>query len=81
MRNVTNKRLESGRGDILRVSRLALLNKWVPLGNWSTGPGLRCCVILSILHYVGQPLFVLLVRYENQLTALYRRLKQRNGGR
>jgi hypothetical protein len=35
---------------------------------------------LAVLHYLGRPLFILLVRYEEQLTALYRRVKEIRGG-
>ena len=82
MRKVTNQRMEAGRGDILRQSRFALLDRFVPLGSFGGGPGLRCLAVMTVLHYFGRPLFVLLIRYENQLTTLYRRLKRfRSGGR
>lgn len=80
MQKVTNHRLECGRGDILRTGRLALLDGWVPLGNMAGGPGWRCLAVLTVLHYLGKPLFFVLIRYESQLTALYRRLKQSRGG-
>ncbi len=80
MPKIANKRMESGRGDIFRVSRLTVLNRWIPLGNLAGGPGWRCCATLAVLHYLGRPLFIVLVRYENQLTALYRRLKSVRGG-
>ncbi len=76
MQKVVNKRLEAGRGDILRLSRLAILNRCIPLGNFAGGPGWKCCATMAVLHYLGKPLFICLIRYENKLTALYRRLKE-----
>ena len=81
MQKITNKRFEAGRGDILRQGRLALLDRFIPLGNLGGGPGWRCLLVMTVLHYAGRPLFVLLIRYENQLTGLYRRLQEfRSGG-
>ena len=81
MPKIANKSMEGGRGDILRVSRLMILNRFIPLGNFAGGPGWRCCATMAVLHYLGRPLFILLVRYEDQLTALYRRVKEIRGGR
>jgi len=75
MYKVTHQRLEAGRGDILRQARLALLDRFIPLGNFGGGPGWRCLAVMTVLHYLGRPLFVVLIRYESQLTGLYRRLK------
>jgi len=80
MQKVTDQRLEAGRGDILRQARLALLDRFIPLGNFGGGPGWRCLAVMTVLHYVGRPLFVVLIRYESQLTGLYRRLKGLRGG-
>lgn len=80
MQKVANQRLEAGRGDILRLSRLNMLARIVPLGNFAGGPGWRCLATMMVLHYLGRPLFIILVRYETQLTALYRRLKDIRGG-
>jgi hypothetical protein len=80
MNKVTNSRLEAGRGDILRLGRLMMLDRIVPLGSFAGGPGARSCLILAILHWLGRPLFLLLVRQEDRLTALYRKVKARRGG-
>ncbi len=80
MQKITSRRLEAGRGDILRLGRLYLLDRVIPLGNFASGPGWRCLATMTVLHYFGRPLFIILVRYETQLTALYRRLKDIRGG-
>ena len=81
MYKVTHRRLEAGRGDILRQARLALLDRFIPLGNFGGGPGWRCLAVMTVLHYLGRPLFIILIRYERQLTGMYRRLKSiRSGG-
>ena len=81
MQKVTDQRLEAGRGDILRQGRLALLDRCIPLGNFGGGPGRRCLIVMTVLHYAGRPLFVVVTRYERQLTRLYRWLKGfRSGG-
>jgi hypothetical protein len=33
---------------------------------------MKCLVIFSVLHYLGRPLFRVLVRYERRLHSLYR---------
>lgn len=80
MQKITNGRLEAGRGDILRLGRLYLLDRVIPLGNFAGGPGWRCLATMTVLHFIGKPLFIILVRYETQLTAFYRRLKDIRGG-
>lgn len=55
----------------LRTTRLNLLNKILPLGNYGSGVGLRPALILLVLHYVSRPIFTLLIRYEPQFHRLY----------
>jgi hypothetical protein len=33
---------------------------------------MKCLVIFSVLHYLGRPLFRVLIRFERQLHSLYR---------
>ena len=79
-RSVLNKRNDLIGSPILRVFRHQMLARCLPLGNYRGGAGFRCLVIFSLLHYLGRPLFGVLVRYERQLNALYRlREKLRQG--
>ena len=74
---VTDKHYDIGRGELGRISRLFLLNKFVPLGNLGGGPGLRCLLMLFIVHRLGGFLFRLLIFQEERLTRLYIRLRRR----
>lgn len=79
-RSVLHKNGDITGNPILRVFRHQLLARCLPLGNYRGGAGFRCLVIFSLLHYLGRPLFGVLIRYERQLNALYRlreRLRQR----
>lgn len=73
---VTEKQYDLGRGEIGRVARTSALNKFLPMGNLGGGPGIRCLVVLIILHRLGRPLFRLLIPHEDRLTAFYRRVKK-----
>ncbi len=78
-RPITSKQFDLPGREIGRVIRLSILNRVLPLGNLQGGPGWRCLLVLGVLHGVGRPFFRLLVRYENQLTSVYRRLRRRGG--
>lgn len=60
----------------IRVVRINVLNKLVPLGNYRFGVGLRPALVLLVLHYFSRPLFYLLVRYEHQLHRMYQKLRK-----
>ena len=62
--------------EIGRSGRLFALSRIIPLGNWQGGPGWRCLVILWVSHYYGRILFPILVRYEEQLTRIYKRIQR-----
>lgn len=55
---------------ILRLARLALLGKYLPLGNLQGGPGARCLAVLLFLHYFGYPFYLLLARHGHRLQTL-----------
>lgn len=79
------KRVLSGRCDVTgnalpRLIRHQLTARFIPLGNYRGGAGLRCLVILAVLHSIGRPLFRVLVRFERQLAALYG-IRERMRGR
>lgn len=73
---VTGKQFDLGRGEIGRITRISTLNKLLPMGNLGGGPGIRCLVVLTVLHRVGRPLFRLMIPHEDRLTALYKRIKR-----
>jgi len=74
------ERLDIDDHELLRIGRLYLYSRFIPTGNMGTGPGIRCLAVLYVLHRFGRPLFRLLIRYEDRLTAVYRRLGRLRGG-
>ncbi len=76
---VTDIHYDIGRGEIVRISRLSLLNKFIPLGHLGGGPGLRCLLVLFVVHRFGNPLFRILMLQEERLTRLYVWLRRRGG--
>lgn len=58
--------------ELARLIKIALIGKYVPMGNFRGGPGLRCLAVLGILHYLGYPLYLLLARYGHRLQLLRR---------
>jgi len=61
----------SGNG-ILRVFRQQVTAKFIPMGNYRGGAGLKCLLVFSVLHYLGKPIFLVLIRFERQLSWLYK---------
>ena len=59
---------------ISRVIKAGLLNKCVPLGNFTQGPGLRPACTLLFLHTFGKPVFWCAIRFQPYLHQLQRRL-------
>ena len=69
---VLNRRYDLTGNSIFRVFRYQLLAKFIPMGNYRGGPGLKCMLVLGVVHYFGKPLFGLLARYERQAQVLYK---------
>ena len=67
-----SKRLDLTGNSVLRVCRLQLLARLIPMGNYRGGAGFRCLLVLAVLHYLGGPVFQVLIRFERQLAGLYR---------
>ncbi len=76
---VTDTHYDIGRGEIVRISRLSLLNKFIPLGHLGGGPGLRCLLVLFVVHRFGGLVFRILMFEEERLTRLYVRLRKWGG--
>jgi hypothetical protein len=68
---VFSKRNDLTGNSILRVCRQQLLSRFIPTGNYRGGAGGRCMVVFLVLHYLGRPLFRVLVRFERELSFLY----------
>ena len=62
--------------EVPRVIRLLMLNRLIPLGNLAGSGGLRCLLILAVLHSFGGLLFRGMIRYERQIHSFYMILKR-----
>ena len=80
-RSVLTERYDLAGNGILRTFFHQVYARVVPLGNYRGGAGLRCLLVLSVLHSVGQPIFRVLIRYERHLSRLYRLLERVRGKR
>ncbi|WP_205243596.1 hypothetical protein [Desulfobulbus alkaliphilus] len=72
-----NSRFDVATGEIGRIARTYLRQRWLPLGNLGGMTRLRELFILIVMHRCGGPLFRLLIPYEHRLTRLYLRLRHR----
>ncbi len=72
MKTVLNKRFDLGGNELLRLIKTAIIGNYIPIGNLRGGPGSRCLAVLSLLHYLGYPLYWLVARYGHRLHFLKR---------
>jgi len=71
MAGAENKKVFTRRFDIEGNPLPRTLRHWVRMktaimGNYDTGPGLRCLLTLWLLHYCGRPLFAIRTWLNNQ---------------
>jgi hypothetical protein len=59
-----------------RVFSHYLLSRFIPMGVYQGGAGLKCLLIFTVTHYFGRPIFWFVARFEPQMARLYR-LKER----
>jgi len=76
MRKITNRHYDIGDGEIGRVIRFTLLNKFVPLGYFAGAASLKIVLILFFLHRFSRPVFRLIMHQEARLTRLYMKLRK-----
>ena len=62
-------------GGMIRLLKHLCIHKGIPLGNLFGGPGLKCVIMLSLLHYFGTPIYWMLTRLERPLRFVYNRAK------
>lgn len=67
MKTVINKRFDLAGNELFRLMKVALFGKYIPIGNLYSGPGARCLAVLSLLHYLGFPLYWFVARYGHKL--------------
>ena len=71
MRKSANKPVLCKRYDIQGNALPRIIGHWVRIktsimGNYNSGPGLRCLLTLWMLHYFGKPMFMLRTWLKNQ---------------
>ncbi len=79
MKNIFTARFDLAGSEIHRITRTLTLNRIIPVGNLAGGGGIRCLLVLAILHTFGRPVFELLMRQEqraHRLHMLINRLKK-----
>lgn len=64
---------------IIRLLRFMCYSKFFPLGNFGTGAGTRCLLVLSVLHTFGRPVFSFYTRFEDRLYPLIKKIRRRRG--
>lgn len=64
---------------IIRLFRLMCYAKLFPLGNFGTGAGTKCLLVLSVLHTFGRPVFSFYTRYEERLYPIIAKIRGRRG--
>ena len=71
MKNIFTARFDLAGSEICRITRTLALNRIIPVGNLAGGGGIRCLLVLVILHTFGRPVFELLMRQEQRAHALH----------
>ena len=66
------RRYDLAGNGILHIFQHQLTAKCVPMGNYRGGAGFKCLAVLTVLHYLGGPVFYVLIRFERQMSSLYR---------
>lgn len=72
MKNTLNKRFDLTGNEFTRLLGMSMFGKFVPIGNLRGGPGARCLVVLTLLHYLGYPGYWLMAKYGHRLQFLKR---------
>jgi hypothetical protein len=76
MRKTFNKNFDIEGNEFFRVCRTFIRSKIVPLGSFGSGPGIRCLLVLTVLHYFSAPIYYVFVRKEDAIRKVYLRLKR-----
>lgn len=76
MNTVHNNRYDLSGIELPRLIKTAIFSRLIPMGNFRGGPGGRCLVVLTLLHYLGYPTYRLLAQYGSRLQFLRRVAKR-----
>lgn len=75
MEKIFNEKYDLTGNETFRVGKTYLLSRFIPLGNFSSGPNLRCLLVLAILHYFSGMAFWLQVRNEQLVNKILHKIK------
>lgn len=76
MKKVLNSRYDLTGNEFSRLLKLMMIGKVIPIGNMRGGPGIRCLVVMCILHYFGKPMYSINAMYGHRLSLLKRFLRR-----
>ena len=75
-KKIMSTRFDLGTSSMFRVLHHYTLSRFVPMGVYRGGPGLKCILVLIATIVVGRPLYYLSLRFERP-TAFLRYLKNK----
>lgn len=55
-----------------RVLRHYLLSRLIPMGVYRGGAGLKCLLVVLVIHSLGRPIFWFITRFERHVARMYR---------
>ncbi len=76
MKAALNSRFELTGYTMARLIKICAFGKIVPIGNLKGGPGVRCLVIVSLLHYFGYWGYLLKAKHGHRLSRIKPILKR-----
>jgi hypothetical protein len=76
MKTVFTKQFDLAGNGVSRTIKMLMFNRIVPVGNLAGGGGLRCLLVLAVLHVCGRPIFQLLIRLNQSNSILFKVLKR-----
>ncbi len=74
MKRLFTREFDISGNTMYRVVKIGILNKFIPLGNFKQGPGLRPACTLLVLHMFGKPLFWCSTRFRRHTQYLRLRI-------
>lgn len=77
MKKAFNARFDITGNELSRVMKTTSVARFFPLGNFGGGPGLKCMLVLMLVHYFGRPVFWLLTKHEDKLHRVYQKIRGR----
>ncbi len=78
MKRIFTKTFDIEGNELSRVGRILLLSRIIPMGNFGSGPDVRCFITMIVLHYFSRPIFWLSVRREDDVRRLVAMVKKLN---